>query len=100
MVYEPVSKFPAVRRDLALLIDEQVTFAEIEQLSRKSVKHILQDVHLFDIYKGDKLGAGKKSYAVAFRFQDAKKTLTDKEVDKVMRQLIAKFESDLGAILR
>jgi len=98
--YSEISKFPMVRRDLALMIDDAIEFGSIKSIAEKNVKHILKSVNLFDIYKGDKMEAGKKSYAVSFHFQDDKKTLTDKQVDKIMKQLISKFETEIGASLR
>lgn len=98
--YEPVPKFPSMKRDLALMLDSQVSFKEIEALAQKNAKNILKDVHLFDIYTDEKMGADKKSYAVSFTFNDVHKTLTDKEVDKVMKNLISKFEGELKAELR
>jgi len=98
--FADIPKYPKVRRDLAMLLDEKVKFAEIEAISGKTVKRILKDVNLFDIYKGDKMEQGKKSYAVSFHFQDDKKTLTDKEVDKAMNKLIKNFRDELGAVLR
>ena len=98
--YSEISKYPMVRRDLALMIDDSVAFGNIKEIAEKNVKHILKSVNLFDIYKGDKMEAGKKSYAVSFNFQDDKKTLTDKQVDKIMKQLISKFETEIGASLR
>jgi len=98
--FTEIVKYPKVRRDLAMLLDEKVQFAEIETISNKTVKRILKEVNLFDIYKGDKIDEGKKSYAVSFHFQDDKKTLTDKEVDKAMNKLIKNFSDELGAVLR
>jgi len=100
IIFTEIPKYPKVRRDLSLTIDETVTYGQIEQISTKSVKHILKEVNLFDIYKGDKIEKGKKSYAVSFYFQDDKKTLTDKEVDKVMNKLIKNLSDELGAVLR
>ena len=100
ITFAEIPKYPKVRRDLALLIDEKVQFAEIKSISAKTVKNILKEVDLFDIYKGDKIEDGKKSYAVSFHFQDDKKTLTDKEVDKAMSKLIKSFSDELGAVLR
>ena len=98
--YKPVPKFPAVRRDLALLVDTAVTFDSIKQLAYKSERKLLQSVKLFDVYEGDNLGKGKKSYAVSFTFQDSEKTLTDKQVDKVMKKMQQGLEKELGASLR
>jgi len=93
-------KFPAVKRDLALLLDEKVTFNEIYNLSFQSEKQLLKKVDLFDVYQGDKLPEGKKSYAVSFLLQDESKTLTDKQIDKVMQKLQQTFEKNLNAVLR
>jgi len=100
VTFAEIPKYPKVRRDLAMLLDENVHFSEIKNISNKTVKNILKEIDLFDIYKGDKIENGKKSYAVSFHFQDDKKTLTDKEVDKAMSKLIKNFTEELGAILR
>jgi phenylalanyl-tRNA synthetase beta chain len=93
-------KFPAVKRDLALLIDNNVTFKEVYNLANQSEKNLLKGVDLFDVYEGDKLPEGKKSYAVSFVLQDANKTLEDKQIDKIMQKLQATFEKNLEAVLR
>ena len=98
--YLEVSKFPSVRRDLALLIDKQVKFSDIEHLAYQTEKQLLKTVNLFDVYEGNKLEAGKKSYAVSFILQDEEKTLTDKQIDKVMEKLQKTFEMKFGAKLR
>lgn len=99
--FEELNKFPAVRRDLALVIDQGVTFAEIRQLATKTAKKLLKDVNLFDVFEDEsKLGAGKKSYAVSFTFEDPEKTLQDKDIDAVMGQLTSAFEGKLGAQIR
>lgn len=90
----------AVRRDFSLLIDDKITFAEIEEIARAADKKILKEVGLFDVYEGDKLEAGKKSYAVSFKFQDTEKTLKDQQVDVVMEKIRTSLESKLGAQLR
>jgi len=95
-----LSKFQAVKRDLALLLDDKVTFNEIYNLSFQSEKKLLKKVDLFDVYQGDKLPEGKKSYAVSFILQDDSKTLADKEIDKVMQKLQQTFEKNLNAVLR
>lgn len=95
-----LAKFPSVKRDLALLIDNKVTFKEIYNLANQSEKNLLKDVDLFDVYEGDKLPEGKKSYAVSFVLQDANKTLEDKQIDKIMQKLQATFEKNLEAVLR
>tara|TARA_R110000787_G_scaffold281212_1_gene392416 strand:+ start:2656 stop:5082 length:2427 start_codon:yes stop_codon:yes gene_type:complete len=93
-------KFPAVKRDLALLLDEKVTFKEVYNLAFQSEKNLLKDVGLFDVYEGDKLPEGKKSYAVSFVLQDDSKTLEDKQIDKIMQKLQQTFEKNLDAVLR
>lgn len=98
--YAELPKTFAVRRDFSLLLDTKVTFAEIEQIAKASDKKILKEVGLFDVYEGKNLEAGKKSYAVSFTFQDAEKTLKDKQVDSVMDKIRGQLESKLGAQLR
>ena len=96
-----ISKFPSVRRDLALVLDETVPFEGIEKASKKIKSKILQEISLFDVYKSEEhLGKGKKSYAVKFLFQDLKNTLKDKTVDKEVNQLVKIFEKELGASIR
>jgi phenylalanyl-tRNA synthetase beta chain len=95
-----MSKFPAVSRDLALLIDKNITFAEIEQIALKSERKLLKEVSLFDVYEGKNLPEGKKSYAVNFQIQDVEKTLTDKQIDKVMAKIRQNLEKELKAQLR
>ena len=84
--YTEISKFPAVKRDLALLIDKKVQFAEIEKIAYETEKKLLKEVSLFDVYEGKNLEAGKKSYAVSFLLQDENATLNDKQIDKVMQK--------------
>lgn len=99
--FTELNKFPSVRRDLALVIDQSVGFAEIRQLAAKTAKKMLKEVNLFDVFEDEnKLGAGKKSYAVSFVFEDLEKTLQDKDIDAVMGQLVAAFEAKLGASVR
>lgn len=98
--YTELPKTFAVRRDFSLLLDEKVSFAEIEEIARNCDKKLLQEVSLFDVYEGDKLEQGKKSYAVAFKFQDAEKTLKDQQIDAVMDKIRQQLESKLGAQLR
>ena len=93
-------KFPSVKRDLALLLDEKITFKEIYDLAFQSERNLLKDVGLFDVYEGDKLPEGKKSYAVSFVLQDNNKTLEDRQIDKIMQKLQQSFEKNLGAVLR
>lgn len=98
--FTEISKYPEVRRDLALLVDENVTFTQIKGIAHKSERKLIRDINLFDVYKGQNLGEGKKSYAVSFTLQDESKTLTDKQIDKVMQNLINAFSRDLGAQIR
>jgi len=93
-------KFPAVKRDLALLLDVKTAFKEIYNLAFQSEKTLLKEVDLFDVYQGDKLPEGKKSYAVSFLIQDETKTLADKQIEKIMQKLQQTFEKNLDAILR
>ena len=100
VLYTEVPKFPAVSRDLALLVDNSVEFAQIEQIARQTEKKLLKNVELFDVYEGDKLPAGKKSYAVNFILQDNEKTMGDKQIDAIMQKLIANLKKQLNAELR
>ena len=95
-----LTKFPSVKRDLALLLDEKITFKEIYDLAFQSERNLLKDVDLFDVYQGDKLPKGKKSYAVSFVLQDRNKTLEDRQIDKIMQKLQQSFEKNLEAVLR
>ncbi|HET6243987.1 MAG: phenylalanine--tRNA ligase subunit beta [Bacteroidetes bacterium] len=95
-----IPKFPFVRRDLALLIDKNVKFQDIEKISFQSGRQLLKEVNLFDVYEGEKLEPGKKSYAVSFILQDPEKTLTDVQIDKFMDKLQKDFQENLGATLR
>lgn len=98
--YTDLPKFPAVRRDLALLVDKSVTFAQIESVAYGAEKRLLKDVTLFDVYEGKNLEDGKKSYAVAFMLQDESQTLNDKQIEKTMNSIIHGLETSLGARLR
>jgi phenylalanyl-tRNA synthetase beta chain len=98
--FRDVPRFPEVRRDLALLLEKKVNFDDIEAVAYKNGKGILKEVNLFDVYEGDKIEAGKKSYAVSFILQDDQKTLTDNEIDKLMSRLIEVLGKELGAIIR
>ena len=99
-VFSEIPKFPEVRRDLALLVDTAVTFAQIEQTAAETDRKLLRRVVLFDVYEGKNLPAGKKSYAVSFYLQDAERTLTDHRIDDLMAKLRRNLESKLGAQLR
>lgn len=98
--YKEISKYPAVRRDLALLIDKKVQFAEIERIAYETDRKLLKSVELFDVYEGKNLEAGKKSYAVSFMLQDENATLNDKQIDKFMQKLITNLQNKLDAKLR
>lgn len=93
-------KYPSVKRDLALLIDKKIEFKEIYNLAFQSERKLLKEVDLFDVYEGEKLPDDKKSYAVSFVLQDKNKTLTDKQVDKIMQKIQLTFEKNIGAKLR
>lgn len=98
--FSEISRFPEVRRDLALLLDKSVKFCDIEVLAKRNGKGILRSVNLFDVYEGEKIEAGKKSYAVGFTLQDDQKTLTDNDIEKLMKRLAEVFEKELGAVIR
>jgi len=100
LTYRAISKFPAVRRDLALIVDKAVTFESLEQVASKAERKILKEVGIFDIYEGDKIPEGKKSYALSFVLQDENKTLTDKIIDKAMRRIQQALETEAGVQLR
>ena len=100
VTFTEISKHPAVSRDLALLVDNAVEFAQIEQIARQTEKKLLKKVELFDVYEGKNLPAGKKSYAVNFILQDTEKTMNDKQIDAIMQKLIANLKKQLNAELR
>lgn len=100
IVYQEVPKFPAVRRDLSMLVDKTVTFAQLKQIAARTDKKLLKSVDVFDVYVGDKLPTGKKSYALSFILQDAEKTLTDKAIDATMQKLIYNLDKEAGAEIR
>lgn len=99
-LYKEISRYPSVSRDLALLIDQNVKFEQIELIARQTEKKLLKRVELFDVYEGKNLPEGKKSYAVNFILQDESKTLNDKQIDAIMNKLISNLKSKLGAELR
>ena len=100
VTFSEISKFPAVKRDLALLLEKNVQFAEIEKIATESERKLLKDVALFDVYEGKNLPAGKKSYAVSFYLQDEGKTLNDKQIDAIMKKILTNLVEKLGAQLR
>ena len=98
--YKEISKFPSVSRDLALLLDKKITFQEIEAVAYQTERNLLKKIELFDVYEGNNLPENKKSYAINFKLQDPNKTLTDKQIDKVMKALMNNFKHKLQADLR
>ncbi len=100
IVFKDIPKYPEVKRDFALLLDNATTFKEVFDIAFQTEQKMLKDVSLFDVYTGKKLPEGKKSYAISFTLQDEKSTLTDKQIDKIMDKLQHKFEQKLGAELR
>ena len=99
-VFVELPKFPEVRRDLSLVIDKTVSFDQIQKLARNYEKNLLKQINVFDVYQGDNLGEGKKSYSVSFMLQDYEQTLTDKVIDKTMEKLMGAFEKEIGAVIR
>ncbi|WP_394748597.1 phenylalanine--tRNA ligase subunit beta [Spongiimicrobium salis] len=100
IVFQDIPKYPEVKRDLALLLNQSTSFKEVHDIALQTEKKLLQRVSLFDVYTGGKLPQGKKSYAVSFTLQDKKSTLTDKQIDKIMNKLQFRYEKELGAELR
>lgn len=100
VTYSDISKFPEAKRDLALLIDKKVTFADIEKVAMETEKKLIKNIYLFDVYEGKNLDFGKKSYAVSFILQDESKTMTDAQIDAIMNKLMKNFESKLNAKIR
>ena len=98
--YTPINPYPAVRRDLALVVDKDVTYDTLEKIGYKYASKLLKQVNLFDVYEGAGLGEGKKSYALNFVLQSAERTLTDEEINKVMNKLVSAYEREVGAKLR
>ncbi|OWP63574.1 phenylalanine--tRNA ligase subunit beta [Hymenobacter amundsenii] len=100
LVARELPKFPEVRRDLSLVVDRTVTFDQLQQIARRAEKKLLRQVNVFDVYEGDNLGEGKKSYSVSFLLQDATQTLTEPAIDEVMNRFIQQFEQQAGAVIR
>ncbi|EAR00371.1 phenylalanine--tRNA ligase subunit beta [Maribacter sp. HTCC2170] len=100
IIFKSIPKYPEVKRDFALLLDNAISFKEIHDAAFQTERNLLKKVNLFDVYTGNKLPKGKKSYAVSFTLQDNNSTLTDKQIDKIMSKLQNKYEKDLGAQLR
>jgi phenylalanyl-tRNA synthetase beta chain len=95
-----VSKFPSIRRDLALLLDKNIKFTDIQQIAVKNGKKQLRNVDLFDVYEGEKIAEDKKSYAVSYIFKDDEKTMTDKDIDQIMSKMIEQYSKQLNAVVR
>ncbi|QKG55488.1 phenylalanine--tRNA ligase subunit beta [Hymenobacter sp. BRD128] len=100
LVARELPKFPEVRRDLSLVVDKGVTFEQLRTIAQRTEKKLLQGLNVFDVYEGDRLEAGKKSYSVSFLLQDPSQTLTDQAIDQVMQRLIQQFEKQAGALIR
>lgn len=98
--FQAISKYPEVRRDLSLLLNKSTTFGEIKEIAFKSEKKLLNRVNVFSVYEGENIDADKKAYAISFHLQDLEKTLNDKQIDKVMNNLMRRFEQDLNAVIR
>ncbi|MBI2270489.1 MAG: phenylalanine--tRNA ligase subunit beta [Bacteroidetes bacterium] len=98
--YHEIPKFPSVRRDLALLLDKAVSFEQLEQIAYQTERKFLKEVRIFDVYEGNKLEAGKKSYAISFTLLDENETLTDKQIEKIMEKLIKAYTEKAGAAIR
>ena len=100
LVYQPISKFPEVRRDLSLVLDEQVPFSQVEEIAKQASNQLVRHINVFDIYQGEQLAKGKKAYALSFTLQDQEKTLTDTLIEKTMNKLMSTFERELNATIR
>lgn len=100
LVYEEVSKFPEVRRDLSLVLDKSVNFEQVQKLAQKNDSGLIKKINVFDVYEGENIDPDKKAYALSFILQDKHKTLTDQAIDKVMNRLISSYEKELGALIR
>ena len=98
--YHEVPRYPSVRRDLSLMLDQGVRFEDLRKAAQQAERKLLKEVGLFDVYQGDKLPAGKKSYALNFILQDAERTLTDDQVDKAMSRIRQALEKEFAAVLR
>ena len=98
--FEPLSKYPEVKRDLSLVVDKSIKFEDIRKLAVKNTGKLLTGLRVFDVYQGDKIGANEKAYAMSFFLQDQQQTLTDKVIDKTMQRLINVFEKELKATIR
>jgi len=100
VLYKEIPKYPEVRRDLSLMLDENIKFEDLKMIAQKVGKNLLTKVNLFDVYMGDQVEKGKKSYALSFILQDPSKTLTDQEIDKIMNAIINEYAGKLAAVIR
>ena len=100
LVARELSKFPEVRRDLSIVVDSSVSFDQLRQIAQRTEKKLLQSINVFDVYAGENLGTGKKSYSVSFTLQDFSQTLSEQTIDQVMQRLIGQFEKQAGALIR
>jgi phenylalanyl-tRNA synthetase beta chain len=98
--YKEIPKFPEVRRDLSLVLDQKISFEEIQKLALRTEKMILRELNVFDVYKGDKIDQGKKAYAISIILQDEEQTLNDKQIETTIQRLMQAFEKELGAVIR
>lgn len=98
--FKEISKFPEVQRDLSLVLDTKVSFAQLRDLAYQKERKLLKSVNVFDVYQGDNLGAGKKAYSLRFVLEDTTQTLTDHTIDQVMQKLMQGYEKELGAVIR
>lgn len=100
LAYAEIAKYPKVRRDLSLVIDKSINYQAIEKIARTTEKKLLASMNVFDVYEGDKISSGKKSYSISFELQDQMQTLTDTQIDTTMQKLIQAFDKELGAVVR
>ena len=100
ILFEPLPRFQVVTRDFSIMLDRSVTFEALRTLAFRAEKKLLKKVTLFDVYEGDKIESGKKSYALTFTLLDEERTLTDKQIDKAMLRIASSFEKELGASIR
>ena len=100
VLYKEIPKYPEVRRDLSIMVDEGLKFTELKKIAFETGKNLVRKVDLFDVYMGDQIEKGKKSYALSFILQDPAKTLTDQEIDKIMNGIAKAYSEKLGAVIR
>jgi phenylalanyl-tRNA synthetase beta chain len=98
--FDPISRFPAIRRDLALVLDESIPFADVERCVRSALPDLLRELVLFDVYAGERIDSGRKSLAVGLILQASSQTLTDDEVEEAIQRVLSRLQFELGARLR